>query len=160
MLVTRSLIALSSLAVAVAGCATHTVPSEADATVQIMEQYGTSYVSGGNDEAGRQSMAGIAAHFNVRLSMVNARNGKPLGGATVVVASPDGRSVLNTTARGPLFYMRLKPGAYRLAVGYQGRDQMRDIVVTERPLDYTFRLQVNTLEDDWLLCGKADCPRR
>jgi hypothetical protein len=151
---------LSSLAIAVAaaGCATRAAP--AGAGVQIMEQHGVSYVSGGDDEAGLQSMLTVAARFNVRLTMVDAGRGKPLGGATVVVASQAGRPVLHTTASGPLFYMRLKSGAYRLAVGYQGRDQMRDIVVAGEPLDMTFRLPVNTLEDDWLLCGTTPCPRR
>lgn len=151
---------LSSLAIAVAaaGCATRATPVSAG--VQIMEQHGVSYVSGGDDEVCMQSMLTVAARFNVRLTMVDAGRGKPLGGATVVVASQAGRPVLHTTASGPLFYMRLKPGAYRLAVGYQGRDQMRDIVVAGEPLDMTFRLPVNTLEDDWLLCGTTPCPRR
>lgn len=151
---------LSSLAIAVAAvsCATRATP--AGAGVQIMEQHGVSYVSGGDDEAGMQSMLAIAARFNVRLTMVDAERGNPLGGATVVVASQEGRPVLHTTAIGPLFYMRLKPGAYRLAVGYQGRDQMGDIIVAGEPLEMTFRLPVNTLEDDWLLCGTTPCPRR
>ncbi|WP_454743690.1 carboxypeptidase-like regulatory domain-containing protein [Cupriavidus necator] len=163
MQVSRSLgLALSSLAIAVAaaGCATRAMPAGAGAGLEIMEQHGVSYVSGGNDEAGMQSMQAITARFNVRLTMVDAGRGKPLGGATVVVASQEGRPVLHATASGPLFYMRLKPGAYRLAVGYQGRDQMRDIVVAGEPLDMTFRLPVNTLEDDWLLCGTTRCPRR
>ncbi|MCY1210965.1 hypothetical protein D9M68_397940 [compost metagenome] len=147
-----------AIAVAAAGCATRAAP--AGAGVQIMEQHGVSCVSGGDDEAGMQSMLAIAARFNVRLTMVDAGRGKPLGGATVVVASQEGRPVLHTTASGPLFYMRLRPGAYRLAVGYQGRDQMRDIVVAGEPLEVTFRLPVNTLEDDWLLCGMTPCPRR
>ncbi|WP_255371491.1 carboxypeptidase-like regulatory domain-containing protein [Cupriavidus sp. YR651] len=128
--------------------------------MQVIEQHGTPYVSGGNDEAGRLRMLDIAARFNVRLSMFNAGSGAPLGGATVVVAAPDGRRLLSAIATGPLFYILLQPGAYSLAVGYQGRDQMRDIVVGERPLDYTFQLPVNTLEDDWLLCQAAECQRR
>ncbi|RDK06386.1 carboxypeptidase-like regulatory domain-containing protein [Cupriavidus lacunae] len=159
----RSLrIALSSLvaAVSAAGCATGAATSGGDAPVQIMEQHGITYVSGGDDDAGRQAMQTVAARFNVRLLMVDAGRGRPLGGATVVVARSDGRAVLNTTASGPLFYMQLKPGFYRLAVGYQGRDQMRDIVVNGQPLDITFPLPVNTLEDDWLFCATATCPRR
>ncbi|BDB29351.1 hypothetical protein Tamer19_31590 [Cupriavidus sp. TA19] len=161
MQVSRSLgVGLSSLAIAVAavGCAARATPAGAD--VQIMEQHGVSYVSGGDDDAGFQSMLAIAARFNVRLTMVDAGRGNPLDGATVVVASQEGRAVLQTTASGPLFYMRLKPGTYRVAVSYQGRNQMRDIVVAGEPLDMTFRLQVNTLEDDWLLCGTTPCPRR
>lgn len=146
-----------AMAIAMAGCATRAAPTGAG--VQIMEQHGVAYVSGGGDEAGMQSMLAIAARFNVRLTMVDARRGKPLGGATVVVASQEGRPVLHMTASGPLFYMRLNPGTYRLAVGYQGRDQMRDIVVAREPLELTFRLPVNTLEDDWLLCA-TPCPRR
>ncbi|PVY80451.1 hypothetical protein C7414_103225 [Cupriavidus alkaliphilus] len=152
-------LALPSLAIAIvmAGCATRAAPT--DAGVQIMEQHGVTYVSGGSDEAGMQSMVAIAARFNVRLTMVDARRGKPLGGATVVVASQEGRSVLHMTANGPLFYMRLRPGAYRLAVGYQGRDQIREIVVARESIELTFRLPVNTLEDDWLLCN-TPCPPR
>ncbi|MBP0630761.1 MULTISPECIES: carboxypeptidase-like regulatory domain-containing protein [unclassified Cupriavidus] len=154
----RLALGLSSLAISAAtiGCATRAAPAD----VQIMEQHGVSYVSGGEEEAGMRRMLAIAARFNVRLTMVDAGRGNPLSGATVVVASQGGHAVLHTTASGPLFYMQLKPGAYRLAVGYQGRDQMRDIVVAGEPLDMTFRLPVNTLEDDWLLCGASPCARR
>lgn len=105
-------------------------------------------------------MQTIATRFNARLSMVDAGRGRPRGGATVVVVRPNGRAVLDTTASGPLFYMQLKPGSYRLAVGHQGRDQMRDIVVDGEPLEVTFRLPVTTLEDDWLFCATATCPLR
>ncbi|WP_149136291.1 peptidase associated/transthyretin-like domain-containing protein [Cupriavidus campinensis] len=147
-----------ALAVAATACASRATPAGDEG--KIMEQQGVSYVSGGDDAASMQGMLAIAAQFNVRLTMVDAERGKPLGGAMVDVASQEGRTVLHATASGPLFYMRLKPGAYRLSVGYQGRDQMRNIVVADEPLDITYRLSVNTLEDDWLLCGTTRCPAR
>ncbi len=150
---------LSLLAVLVAaGCATRTEPAED--RVQIMEQRGIPYACARDDEAGRRAMEDVAARFNVRLSMIDAGNARPLSGATVVVTSADGKAVLRIVAGGPLLYMRLKQGAYRLTVGYQGRDQMRDIVVADHPLDMTFRFRVNTLEDDWLLCTSTNCPCR
>jgi len=151
-------IAISALlaALVAAGCATHAEPAED--RVQIMEQRGIPYACARDDEAGRRAMEDVAAHFNVRLSMIDAGSTRPLSGATVVVTSADGKAVLRIVAGGPRLYMRLKPGAYRLTVGYQGRDQMRDIVVAEQPLDMTFRFQVNTLEDDWLLCTSTSCP--
>lgn len=150
-------IAISSLLVALiaAGCA---MPTElAEDRVQIMEQRGIPYACARDDEAGRQAMRDVAARFNVRLSMIDAASAKPLSGATVVVASAEGKPVLRVVAGGPLLYMRLKQGAYRLTVGYQGRDQVRDIVVADQSQDMTFRFQVNTLEEDWLLCSSQVC---
>jgi hypothetical protein len=53
-----------------------------------------------------------------------------------------------------MLYLQLPTGVYRLAVGYQGWVQPRDIAVDGQALDMTFRLPVMTLEDDWLLCSK------
>ncbi|WP_245001981.1 carboxypeptidase-like regulatory domain-containing protein [Cupriavidus pinatubonensis] len=153
-------IAISALlaALLVAGCATRT--ELAEDRVQIMEQRGIPYACARDDEAGRRAMEDVAARFNVRLSMMDAGSARPLSGATVVVTSADGKAVLRIVAGGPRLYMRLKPGAYRLTVGYQGRDQMRDVVVSDQPLDMTFQFKVNTLEDDWLLCTSMNCPCR
>jgi len=144
---------LSSLmiAVAAAGCAFRY--GQAGSYLQPMAQYGVSYVSGGDSEAGMDAMLAIADRFNVRLTMVDAARGDPLPDAAILVASQDGRSILHASATGPMFYLRLPTGVYRLAIGYQGWVRTRDIAVDGQALDMTFRLPVRTLEDDWLLCS-------
>lgn len=139
------------MAIAAAGCASRY--GQVEANLQSMAQYGVSYVSGGASEAGMDAMLAIADRFNVRLTMVDAAHGDPVPDAAIVVASQDGRSILQATANGPMFYLRLPTGAYRLAIGYQGWVQTRDIAVDGQALDMTFRLPAKMLEDDWLLCS-------
>jgi hypothetical protein len=119
-----------------------------------MAHYGVSYVSGGDSEAGMDAMLAIANRFNVRLTMVAASGRGPATGCCHPRGQPGWALDIACDRNRADALSPASHGVYRLAVGYQGWVQTRDIAVDDQALDMTFRLPVTTLGDDWLLCSK------
>lgn len=147
-------VTISLLAAALTGCAFH--DNRWDAGMPTMARHEVVYASGGNDEADVKAMLAIADRFNVRLTIVDAARGEPLHGTAVFLVGRSGGSALHVTEAGPMFYLQLPAGDYRLAIGYQDWLQLTDIVVDGQPLDLTFRLPADTPAENWLFCRLAN----
>ncbi|MBB3010050.1 carboxypeptidase-like regulatory domain-containing protein [Cupriavidus alkaliphilus] len=137
-------------AAALTGCAAH--HDHLGVGIAAMVQNGVMYASGGNDEADARAMLAIADRFNVRLTIVDAASGDPLPGTAVFLVGKSGGATLHVTDAGPMFYLQLPAGDYRLAIGYQDWLQLTDIVVDGQPLDMTFRLPADAPTENWLFC--------
>lgn len=133
---------------ALTGCAIHHDPGGVGNAVPN----GVMYASGGNGEADTKAMLAIADRFNVRLTIVDAIRGDPLAGTAVFLAGKRGGVTLHVTEAGPMFYLQLPAGDYRLAIGYQDWLQLTDIVVDGQPLDMTFRMPAEVPMENWLFC--------
>lgn len=132
------------------GCAIHHDPGGVGNAAMVPN--GVMYASGGNDEADTKAMLAIADRFNVRLTIVDAVRGDPLPGTAVFLAGKSGGATLHVTEAGPIFYLQLPAGDYRLAIGYQDWLQLTDIVVDGQPLDMTFRMPAEVPTENWLFC--------
>ncbi len=88
------------------------------------------YLNGGVGLDARQAMHAERAHYNLRLRFAQARTGEYLSGVGVII-EPLGKkgAFMRYEDAGPLLYVRLHPGSYRIRAVFEGRRQLRTVVV-------------------------------
>ncbi|MEJ8826545.1 hypothetical protein WKW80_31745 [Variovorax humicola] len=81
-----------------------------------------SYASGGISAEGQQEMQVTRDLYNLRLTFAQARTGAFVAGVSVKVESVDrnGASFGPFLDCGPLLYIALRPGVYRITADYAG----------------------------------------
>ncbi|MBB6593105.1 hypothetical protein LBW59_04195 [Ralstonia solanacearum] len=133
-------------------------PQAGPAGPEIRYRDDIAYVSGGigRDEVAR--MQAMAGRFNVRLRLVAARGGDALSDVAVSVVDARGRLRLRLVTAGPLLYLRLPPGVYRIHAEYRGAMRTVAITARRRSADVVIRLPVDANAGEWLLC-KQGCPQ-
>lgn len=84
------------------------------------------WMSGGVGDEAREEMRRSASAYNVHI-VFSARNGDYLAAIPVTVTGRDGHKIHSGVSEGPLLYLKLSPGAYRVAAEIDGVWQMRRI---------------------------------
>ena len=77
------------------------------------------YISGGVGSDERQALEQGSAGYNLRVEMAEP-SGKFQGGGKVKIRDAAGRTMLDTSTKGPLLYAKLPPGRYTILVGEDG----------------------------------------
>lgn len=92
------------------------------------------FLNGGIGIDGRQAMHAQRQHYNLRLRFAQARTGEYVSGVSVTIA-PAGKkgARLHFEDAGPLLYVRLQPGSYRISALYKGMKQVRTVDVGRSP---------------------------
>lgn len=95
------------------------------------------YLSGGIGEEGRVAMLVERQHYSLRLTMALSGSGEYVSGAVVEIKREDkGGEVFGPyTDCGPLFYVRLPPGAYRVKASYAGETKEMRVQTTTRGVE-------------------------
>jgi hypothetical protein len=79
-------------------------------------------------------LAVIAGDYNLQLVFALQGSGSYLADIRVRIADATGRSLLDAQSPGPLFYVRLPAGTYRVSAEFQGQPVHRSIALTGRGL--------------------------
>ncbi len=89
------------------------------------------FQTGGAGSEEREALAMVAADYNVRLTFAEAKSGAYIADVGVEIDALDGGELHRSYAGcGPLFYVRLDPGRYRLRLLRQGQaDQAVELTV-------------------------------
>ncbi|HEX5804307.1 MAG TPA: hypothetical protein VFY24_14870 [Azospira sp.] len=98
--------------------------SEARANAISTPQAAVPWLSGGIGDEARAEMRKAAADYNVHL-MFSERSGAYLADVPVTVRQRGGEKVYSGVSEGPLLYLRLPPGNYRVAAMIDGAWQER-----------------------------------
>jgi hypothetical protein len=155
----RRLLPRCLLAALVLAASAHAGAVEPDAAApEVRFQNEIAYVSGGVGSDARDTMRAMARRFNVRLNVVSAKTGEALSDVDVSVADDRGTLRLRVRTEGPLLYMRLPRGHYRITAAYRGVMQTLSVRAGAQPVDAVVRLRIEPQADRWLLC-KRGCPR-
>jgi hypothetical protein len=88
-------------------------------------------LSGGYGAEERDALGAREAEYNVSLVFA-AQDGDYLGGADVVIKNAKGETVLEATAEGPWFFVRLPQGNYTITASALGKTMRRQIHVSGR----------------------------
>lgn len=107
-----------------AGLVATQAPAEA-LLPEVREQSGITYVTGGVGLDEREALMALGTEFSLALTFAGTA-GEYLGAVEVRILSPAGPPVLEVTSDGPLLYVALPPGAYRVQATFGG-------VTLERP---------------------------
>ena len=96
-----------------------------------------SHLCGGIGVDGRQAMQAEGKEYNVHLKFANARTGEFLAGLKVHIEHlGDKREMGPFEDCGPLLYVRLAPGNYRVSAEYEGKVVAQNIKVGKKPTDH------------------------
>ena len=92
------------------------------------------YLNGGVGLDGRQEMHAQRGQYNLRLAFAETRSGEYLTGVQLTLQR--GREAPQQYGDcGPLFYVKLKPGHYRITADYEGKRQTLSATVGAKAVD-------------------------
>ena len=115
--------------------------SGAAAELEIQEQQGLRYVTGGLDEQERKELDKLAPRFPMHLVFVVKDQEAPASGVKVTVRDVQGAVLLEADSAGPLFFVDVVGGRYTVDAEYAGEKQSQTKDLTGRRylrLRYTF----------------------
>jgi hypothetical protein len=104
------------------------LPAMAAGDVAVHTQDGVSFMSGGVGEE-RPALEAMGQRFNLKLTMALS-TGHFVGDARVRIQSPQGRTILDTLADGPLLYAQLQPGTYTVSCSLNGKQLKQTTQIT------------------------------
>ncbi|TAN09489.1 MAG: carboxypeptidase regulatory-like domain-containing protein [Burkholderiaceae bacterium] len=90
---------------------------------------GVSYLNGGIGEASQKAMRRDAANWPLRMTFSESANNDYVADVKLDVRNRHGQDVLMLNDAGPLTYVRLKPGEYRISAEHRGKQQVRTVNV-------------------------------
>ncbi len=94
------------------------------------------YLNGGIGAESQTAMLAQRDAYNLRLTFAEAGTGAYLAGVSVSIEPVGSGSLLGPYADcGPLFYVHLQPGNYRVTASYQGSAQTRAIHIGQHAVD-------------------------
>lgn len=94
---------------------------------------GVSYVSGGIGEDSITRLNSFAGDFNVKLIFA-LKSGNFVSDVKVRVADANGKTLVDTTAQGPLFLIRLPKGSYQIGATLADREVKQKISIDSAKL--------------------------
>ena len=99
------------------------------AGLQIREERGVRYVSGGIGGGERDELNAMSGQFNLHL-MFAMQAGNFVSDAQVTITNQGGATLLSAKAEGPLFFAQLAPGNYNVAVEVKGVTQRQTVRIS------------------------------
>lgn len=90
--------------------------------IQVREDRGIRYVSGGIGVSERDELSALSHQFNLRL-LFAMQAGNYLADVRVNIINARGETVFSAKSEGPWFFVQLPPGAYTVDVDALGRTQ-------------------------------------
>lgn len=102
------------------------------AELEIHEEQGVRYVTGGMSEQERKEMGKLASRFPIHMVFVDPGKDEPLSGVKVKVFDVSGNLVLQSVSAGPIFFVDVVGGRYTVEVEHEGRKQSETKDLTGR----------------------------
>lgn len=113
----------------------------AAAEIEIHEQQGVRYVTGGGSAESDEEMKQLAARFPIHLVFAAGGLEEPIEGVNVTVRDVKGTVILEAKSEGPLLFVDVGSGRYTIEAEYAGEKQVQTKDLTGRRylrLRYTF----------------------
>ena len=107
------------------------LPSAA-AQIEIREQQGVRYVTGGMTQEENEAMGKLAARFPMHMVFTAKGQDEPVSGVNVIVRDVSGSVVLEVKSEGPLLFVDVIGGRYTVDAEYQGETQSQTKDLTGR----------------------------
>ncbi|QRQ85584.1 carboxypeptidase-like regulatory domain-containing protein [Cupriavidus oxalaticus] len=129
------------LALAIFATCTFAVAQETTTIKPQTTPSGIEYVSGGIGDRQQDAMKVLRKDYNLRLTFARPGSGEYLADVRVTMENADNAKVLDTTSTGPLLFVKLPPGAYRITAEFEGQSQVKKATIRDgqsRGLVYRF----------------------
>ena len=99
--------------------------------VKPHSQGDVTYVSGGVGADEKAEMEALRGSYNLQL-LFALRRGEYLSGVRVAITDGSGHAVLDAVSDGPMFFVNLQPGAYKINAELDGRGLEKTVNVGSR----------------------------
>lgn len=100
--------------------------------------HGISYVSGGVGDEERAQMVAVRKNYNLALGFATKKTGEYLTDVAVTLKDKHTNTVFDSTALGPLVYLKLPPGQYQVTTKTNGKSQSRAVQVKSNGVTEAF----------------------
>lgn len=99
---------------------------------------GAVYLNGGIGQGEQQQMRRDARNWPLRMTFSGKPSHEFVAGVRLKVLDHDGRAVLRLRDAGPMTYVQVPPGDYRISASYKGERLTRTVHVGPRGIDANF----------------------
>jgi len=90
----------------------------------------TTYVNGGIGESEQATMRRIAKEFPLRITFSAQKDGEFVADVPVVIADAHGNPVFELSKAGPMLYVMLPNGKYKVSSRFKGLTETQEITLT------------------------------
>ncbi|HEN8801267.1 carboxypeptidase regulatory-like domain-containing protein [Pseudomonas sp. CM25] len=97
--------------------------------LQPQEQHGVRYVQGGIGQDEANALRKLPG-YDLHVELSTGPEGKFQSGATVDIDNAQGQTVLSVSDAGPLLYVQLPPGKYKVTGNAQGQTVQQQVSVS------------------------------
>ncbi len=115
------LLSISLLAPGISVAAAPTSDATLESELTPGSLNGINYVSGGIGESQQKSMQEIRKDYNLLLTFATKKTGEFEADVKVNIQSSTGKTIFEMDSVGPLFYVKLPPGKYRINAELNGK---------------------------------------
>lgn len=125
-----SVLALGGALTGIPASAATTQPqAPAATTLAARSASGIQYLNGGIGAAEQQEMRQDAHNWPVRITFSQGPHGAFVADTDLKVTGQSGKVIFNDKDAGPMTYLRLAPGTYRISASYAGKTLSRQVHV-------------------------------
>ncbi len=99
---------------------------------------GTTYLNGGVGQLSEERMHKDARHWPLRMTFSDKSSNEFVADVKLKIFDHDGRAVLRLKDAGPMTYVQLPQGDYRVTAAYKGDTLTREIHIGPKGMDANF----------------------
>ena len=89
----------------------------------------STYLNGGIGSDEEQYMRGIAKDWPLRMTFAQSPAGEFVAGVRLLITGSKGVPYLQLSDAGPMTYVRVPAGSYRIVASYNGKSETRDVTL-------------------------------
>jgi hypothetical protein len=114
---------------------------------QPKEQNGVSYINGGVGTDEQNAMRALRADYNLQLTFATKQTGAYRSDVQVDIAEPRGSTVLSVANAGPMFFVKLPAGTYRISASAEGKTFKRTVKLGAAPKEMVLHWENDSPDD-------------
>ncbi len=110
-------------------CASYGSASAQSAVVEEQQGQAAKYVDGGIGDGQTRYMQSIARNWPMRIMFSQLKANEFVAGVNLQITDRSNATMLQLDSAGPLTYVQLPPGAYRVTAVHDGQSQTRNVTI-------------------------------
>lgn len=111
------------------GLLTLSLAARAQESIVVETVTATTYANGGIGKAEEAAMRRVAKEFPLRITFSAQKGGEFLADVPVVIADARGNPVFELPTAGPLLYVMLPDGKYRVSARFKGLTESQEVTL-------------------------------
>jgi len=135
---------LAAAALALAACLTSTATLAAPTPKQ---QNGITYINGGVGQEEQATMQGLRADYNLQLTFATKQSGAYRSDVQLDIMDAKGNALVSAANTGPMFFVKLPPGTYRISAAAEGKTFKRTVKIGNAPKEMVLHWENDNPDD-------------